>query len=321
MFDSTEGLIEFVTGDIEEGKFKVTGFTEQPKLVYLFVDGQMFHKTIILENGAKYKAVFEGHNVDIESNSKEQQLLDQYIALYNSPKLIDLYENMGDMLDEEYAESFRAKEQELGKELSLETQALIKENPDAFASSLFVYLGVAEGFVKIEDAVEQYDLLGESAKENEFGRLLKVEVDAYRNTQIGAIAPDYSAPTPEGDMLSIHGLEGKVKLIDFWAAWCPPCRKESPVMRSIYEEFKDEGLVILGISLDKERDEWLEAIEEDGLGWNQISELKYWDCDAVKAYGVRGIPAMFLLDSENRVIAKNLRGEELREAIREALGK
>jgi peroxiredoxin len=109
-------------------------------------------------------------------------------------------------------------------------------------------------------------------------------------------------------------------LIDFWAAWCPPCREESPNLVKAYSEFHERGFNILGVSLDQNRDDWLKAIEEDKLTWTQVSDLNYWDNSAARLYFVNSIPSNFLLDDTGTIIAKNLRGEELYEKLNEILG-
>lgn len=117
----------------------------------------------------------------------------------------------------------------------------------------------------------------------------------------------------EVDMIIEGGnIQGKIIIIDFWASWCRPCRAENPNMTSLYADFHDKGLEILGVSLDKEKASWVKAIADDKLVWHHVSDLKFWNCIAAKDYGVGSIPSMFVLNSEHKIIAKNLRGEQLR---------
>ena len=107
--------------------------------------------------------------------------------------------------------------------------------------------------------------------------------------------------------------------MDFWASWCGPCRKEMPNVVKAYAKFKDKGFEIYGVSLDQDKARWLEAIQKDGITWPQVSDLKYWECEAAKLYAVEGIPYTVLLDKEGKIIAKNLRGADLEIAIEKAL--
>ncbi len=135
----------------------------------------------------------------------------------------------------------------------------------------------------------------------------------------GSDAPEINLPSPNGSNIALSSLRGKVVLIDFWASWCGPCRKEMPNVKAAYAKYRSKGFEIYGVSLDKEKDAWLEAIAKDGLTWPQVSDLKFWDCEAAKLYNIQSIPATVLLDKEGKIIAKNLRGVELEKKLAEVL--
>jgi len=148
---------------------------------------------------------------------------------------------------------------------------------------------------------------------------LHTKVISSKTTAVGSLAPEIKLPTPEGDSLSLYSIKGKVIIIDFWASWCRPCRQENPNMTSLYADFHTKGLEIFGVSLDKDKAAWVKAIADDKLIWKHVSDLKYWQSEAAKLYGVGSIPSMFVLDGDYKIIAKNLRGEQLRAFVAEKL--
>ena len=147
--------------------------------------------------------------------------------------------------------------------------------------------------------------------------LVRQQEEENRLLGVGAIPPDINLPTPEGKKFSIRDLKGKVVLLDFWASWCGPCRVENPNVVRIYKKYKPQGFEIVGVSLDRDRTSWLQAIEKDNLGWHHVSDLKFWNSAAAQSYKVRAIPATFLLDRDGKILAKNLRGRALEQKLEE----
>jgi peroxiredoxin len=135
----------------------------------------------------------------------------------------------------------------------------------------------------------------------------------------GKAAPELTMPTPEGTPLSLSSLKGKYVLVDFWASWCGPCRAENPNVVKAYNTYKDKNFTVLGVSLDKDKQSWVDAIKADGLTWPQISDLKYWSSAAVGLYGFDGIPYNVLVDPQGNIIATELRGEALQRKLAEVL--
>lgn len=153
------------------------------------------------------------------------------------------------------------------------------------------------------------------------GQIAKLEDQLKRaeTVNIGKTAPLFSQADPLGKSVSLESFRGKYVLIDFWASWCGPCRQENPNLVRTYQKFKSRNLEILGVSLDNDKDRWLEAIKKDQLTWAQVSDLKYWRNDVALQYGVQSIPANFLLDKEGKIIAKGLRGPALEQALEKLL--
>jgi len=138
-------------------------------------------------------------------------------------------------------------------------------------------------------------------------------------TMIGGVAPEIKLNGPDGKPVSLHSLRGKVVLIDFWASWCGPCRRENPNVVKMYQKYKDQGFEIFGVSLDNDVNRWKAAIQSDGLSWYHGSDLMGWKSKPAQIYQVHSIPATFLLDKEGKIIAKGLRGPELEAAVANAL--
>ncbi|TAE72461.1 MAG: AhpC/TSA family protein [Bacteroidetes bacterium] len=146
-----------------------------------------------------------------------------------------------------------------------------------------------------------------------------VNLEKSKHLAIGQPAPEIDLPTPEGKNIKLSSLKGKIILVDFWASWCRPCRMENPNVVKLYNLHKEKGFEILGVSLDRDKQGWVDAIEKDKLTWLHISDLQFWQSAVVKTYQIQGIPATYLIDKNGIIIAKNLRGEALAEKLKEIL--
>ena len=149
---------------------------------------------------------------------------------------------------------------------------------------------------------------------------IKAKAEADKKTAIGSMAPEIAITTPEGAPIKLSDFKGQYVLIDFWAAWCKPCRAENPHVKKVYEKYKDKNFEIFGVSLDREKDHWVQAIAQDGLPWKHGSELKFWQSSFVPVYNVQGIPMTVLVDPEGKIIAKGLRSAQLEAKLKELLG-
>jgi peroxiredoxin len=203
----------------------------------------------------------------------------------------------------------------------------ISQSPSA-ALNVFV-TGFARKSFSPEEMKENISILDKKFPEHSGVRSMVESYNKYiaaRQQQtaptsklLGQAAPEISLPDVNGNTVSLNSLKGKFVLIDFWASWCGPCRQENPNVVRAFNLYKNKNFTILGVSLDDNKDRWVDAIGKDGLNWAQVSDLKGWQSVAAGAYGVRGIPANFLLDPTGKIIAENLRGADLEAKLAEVL--
>ena len=296
--------------DVKNGSFEFTGNVSEPTGAYIMVIGQRGAIPFMLENANI--TVNAGQAGLTVTGSEGQKIYDQFMAINTTTQ----QEAM--KLQQEYqaANGDQAKMQavqEAYAKLMTDAQAketeLIKANPDSYVSTFVIVSSM--GQMEYEQLKERYNLMGEKA--------IAAQIAKLESTAIGQIAPNFSFTSPEGESISLYDIKGKVKLIDFWASWCGPCRGENPHVVEIYKEYHPKGLEIFGVSLDNNKEAWVKAIADDGLVWKHGSDLKGWQSAPAQLYSVSGIPHTVLLDENNKIIAKNLRGDELKQKIAELL--
>jgi peroxiredoxin len=222
--------------------------------------------------------------------------------------------------------SLREELNELREEYETFEIDYIKSNPNALISALLIDKAMNTRTSTTEELLELYNILTPEIKETDAAKKVIKSLDALKereakakDTSVGAVAPNFSAPTPTGELLALNDIKGKATLIDFWAAWCRPCRAENPNVLKVYNKYHDKGLSIIGVSLDKTAEAWKKAIEDDGLTWNHVSNIAYFNDAIAKMYNVDAIPAAFLLDENGVIVAKNLRGPALEAKVAELL--
>jgi peroxiredoxin len=244
--------------------------------------------------------------------------------------LVEEYRQLESELNQEYAQAVAVNDSEKAQKLTGEYMLLqgektemIKQEIERMGISLATVQALS--LINKDEEFEFFDnvvsKLIQKYPNVPFVQNLANEVERLRAVAIGQMAPEISLPTPEGGIFKLSSLRGDYVLIDFWAEWCKPCRMENPNVLKAYNRFKDQGFKILGVSLDRSRDKWLKGIAEDGLPWNHVSDLNYFNSEAARAYNVSAIPFSVLLDPEGKIIAKNLRGKDLHTKLEEIYGR
>lgn len=228
--------------------------------------------------------------------------------------------------EQQKAPDFQSRLQARYKNIQAEQKAALKNfitnNPNSYLSLLAINSvgGPAPDPSEIEPL---YNGLSQSLKDTETGKNLKHGIDGLKVTAIGSMAPDFVQNDTNGAPVKLSSFRGKYVLLDFWASWCGPCRQENPNVVRNYNKYKAKNFTVLGVSLDKPegKSAWLAAIKNDGLIWTQVSDLKFWNNEAAALYQVSSIPQNYLIDPDGKIIAKNLRGEDLDAKLQELFGK
>ncbi|KAA9325205.1 TlpA disulfide reductase family protein [Adhaeribacter soli] len=197
-------------------------------------------------------------------------------------------------------------------------KAFIRKNPNSIMSvySTLTLINPEDEYAFADSMLTVYK---KSQPESKYTKALNERLSKLGSVTVGSMAPEITLPTPDGGTMSLSSLRGKYVLIDFWASWCGPCRRENPNVVKMYNKYKDKGFEIFGVSFDQSKDKWVKAIADDKLTWPHVSDLKGWESSAARLYNITAIPHTILIDKEGKIIAKNLRGAALEAKLAEVL--
>lgn len=314
------------TVQVTQGSFKFDMAQKEPQQINMIqIDGVQSNLFFVYENepisATLYKDSLRSSKI---VGGKHNKLLMSYMDSLknNALKMRQLQIDMRTAMSNEDRVAFATlkEEQENLEKSDLEFRKnIIEENSNSIIAALSLSDLMGNKKISNVEAQSFYNSFTDEVKDHTLGRLINERIAKMSKTDVGAVAQSFKAPTPDGNILSLEEAMGKLTLIDFWASWCKPCRIENPNVVSVYNDYKDKGFSIISISLDKNKKNWIKAIEDDRMDWYHISNLEYWSEPIAKDWGVRSIPATFLIDEDGVIVAKNLRGGALRMKVDELL--
>tara|TARA_Y100000746_G_C15463529_1_gene432654 strand:- start:871 stop:2001 length:1131 start_codon:yes stop_codon:yes gene_type:complete len=313
---------------VQSNNFKFQGISSTPQISYIQVEGVNGYVLAILENGDIKADLFK----DSISKSKVYgtKSNDDFIKYKSETKfLVDDMNNIsyeaqdaimtGDVSTAmELEKEYNSKE----REVMLYEWDFIIDNLDSYMSALLLEVFMIENKVNKDSIIDVYESFSNRIKVSDVGKNIADLLSQYENPiEVGETAPDFTAPSINGSdvTLSEEVSKNNVTLLDFWAAWCRPCRVENPNLVRLYKSYNKDGFDIIGVSLDRTKEQWEQAVEDDNLLWTQVSNLNFWNDPIARRYSIRAIPQSFLINKEGVVIGKNLRGNDLEESIKFAL--
>lgn len=303
---------------VNQGSFELKGAVEQPKIYSIRINGaeKSAQTDLVLEN-AEIAVVMDENGNKVSgtpTNEAYQQYKDEISAYYKQMgNISEEYKNLKDAGSMTQAiedslsmvmEDLDAKTTEIGKTFA--TSNINNPAGQNILRSISYKLSVDEQKQIIAGA-------NEATMQTDVLKTVTQRIEALENTAVGKPYTDLRYPNPEGTEIALSDYVGKNKvvLVDFWASWCPPCRADMPNVVAAYNKYKSKGFEIVGVSLDRTHDAWVKGIEELNITWPQMSEVKFWDTEAIKLYGVSSIPHMVLIDQEGTIIARGIHGDEL----------
>ncbi|MBO9155076.1 redoxin domain-containing protein [Chitinophaga sp. GCM10012297] len=331
-----EGKRALDSAAVENGAFTFSGTVPSPSsalLAFSYGPGtpreiaQKSSVSIYLEKGdILVQSQDSMHNATVKggANNADNTELNTLLKSVNERNGALMVKYYGATPEQQKDEAFREGVMAEARKIDADREEIQKKFLETHTSSvvaLDVVKQMAGGTPDYAEIYPQFARLSKEVRESESGKTYEEYLNKIKAVSLGAVAPDFTQNDTEGKPVSLASFRGKYVLIDFWASWCGPCRQENPNVVKAYNAYKDKNFTILGVSLDQSgaKDKWLKAIADDNLTWTHVSDLEYWNNAVAKQYAVRSIPQNFLIDPQGKIVAKNLRGEELDKKLAELL--
>ena len=293
-------------------------FTVKEPTVYMISFGQDQQPGFVVLEAGKAEINYTMNEVGSlkATCGKEQQVLEAFNDVarpyYKQMDSLGMLAMKAEQTDTAVIFALQTEFEKLNERLNTQQKEFIKANPKGIASAFIALSFLSEQQQRnLAEVNAIYSGLDKQSQASFFGKKIKEMADAMSKTSPGTTAPGFTLPDVNGNMVSLSKFKGQYVLVDFWASWCKPCREENPNVVAAYQQFHAKGFGILGVSLDEDKSKWKEAIAADGLSWTHVSDLKGWQSDIAALYNIQSIPSNVLLDKEGKIVAVNLRGEEL----------
>ena len=311
---------------IKNSKFEFSGQAATPEISYFQVEGVNGYVLSIIEAGKINAEIYTDNlTTSLVTGTRSNNDFNKYRDETKS-----LVENINNLASDQQQAIFNNNIElasKLRKDISRNEQEImlyewdfIINNEDSYMSALLLEVFMVENKVNKDSIIEVYNTFSNRIKISNVGKNIADLLRQYEDPiNVGELAPDFTAPSLDGENITLSENLGKVTLIDFWAAWCRPCRIENPNLVRLYKKYNSSGLQIIGVSLDRTKEQWEKAILDDNLPWIHVSNLDFWNDPVARMYSIRAIPQSFLLDENGYVIAKNLRGLSLEQKVESAL--